>query len=72
VSGQFTIVYEKGESGWWIASIPEIPGAISQGKTQKEAREMVIDCARELMAFRRNEAINAKGVAKVEHFRPSG
>ncbi|HSI74013.1 MAG TPA: hypothetical protein VK934_12625 [Fimbriimonas sp.] len=51
-----TIMFEQGEQGWWIASIPEIPGAVSQGRTEDEAREMVIDCAKVLMAFRRDDA----------------
>lgn len=72
VANDFTIIFEKGEQGWWIATIPEIPGAVSQGKTQAEAREMVKDCARELMAFRREEALKGQDVAKVEHFRLAG
>jgi len=72
VANDFTLIFEKGEGGWWVASIPEIPGAVSQGKTQGEARKMVKDCARELMAFRREEALKAKGVAKVEHFKLTG
>jgi predicted RNase H-like HicB family nuclease len=38
VSGSLAIIYEKGEDGWCIATIPEIPGAFSQGKTKAEAR----------------------------------
>jgi len=59
---QLTVVYEKGEQGWWITSIPEIPGAVSQGRTQEEAREMVLDCAHELMAYRREEALRSSSV----------
>jgi predicted RNase H-like HicB family nuclease len=33
-----TIVYEQGEEGWVVASIPEVPGAHSQGRTLEEAR----------------------------------
>jgi len=40
---QLTIVYEQGDDGWVIASIPEVPGAMSQGKTREEARANVID-----------------------------
>ena len=69
VPDDFTIIYEKGDGGWWVTSIPEIPGAVSQGKTQKEAKKMVLDCARELMAFRREEAVRAAGVARIEHVR---
>jgi predicted RNase H-like HicB family nuclease len=38
-----TIVYEQGEDGWLIATIPEIAGVFSQGKTRDEARANVID-----------------------------
>ena len=40
---EFTIIYEMGQDGWWIATIPEVPGAFSQGKTKDEARENVLD-----------------------------
>ena len=40
---KMTIVFEQGEDGWVIASIPEVPGAHSQGKTREEARENVLD-----------------------------
>ncbi len=43
---QMTIRYEPGEDGWTIASIPEVPGAISQGHTREEARANVIDALR--------------------------
>jgi hypothetical protein len=32
---QVTIVYELGEEGWVIASVPEVPGANSQGRTRE-------------------------------------
>jgi predicted RNase H-like HicB family nuclease len=38
-----TIVYEDGEDGWVIASVPEISGVFSQGRTRAEARTNVID-----------------------------
>ena len=41
-----TIRFEDGEDGWIIASIPEVPGALSQGRTREEARENVIDALR--------------------------
>lgn len=40
---QLTIVYEQGDDDWVIASIPEVPGAMSQGRTRAEARANVID-----------------------------
>jgi predicted RNase H-like HicB family nuclease len=38
-----TILYDKGEDGWIVASIPAIPGVLSQGRTRAEARENVLD-----------------------------
>jgi predicted RNase H-like HicB family nuclease len=47
-----TITFEDGGDGWIVASIPEVPGAHSQGKTRDEARENVIDALREVLAVR--------------------
>jgi predicted RNase H-like HicB family nuclease len=38
-----TIVYEDGEDGWIVASVSEVPGVHSQGRTPQEARANVID-----------------------------
>lgn len=39
---KLTVVYEPGDEGWVLASIPEVPGALSQGRTREEARENVV------------------------------
>ncbi len=38
-----TILYEDGDDGWIVASIPAVPGALSQGRSREEARENVLD-----------------------------
>ena len=38
-----TIHYEDAGDGWLLATIPEVPGAISQGRIRAEARANVID-----------------------------
>ena len=38
-----TICYEDGDDGWMIASVPEVPGTHSQGRTREEARANVLD-----------------------------
>src|SRR5205823_2546579 len=44
---RLTIAYdEPDEDGWVVARVVEVPGAISQGRTQEEARENVIDASR--------------------------
>ena len=45
-----TIVYEAGEDGWIIASIPEVAGVFSQGHTRDEARANVIDALRLMLS----------------------
>ena len=40
---ELTIRYEDAGDGWIMATIPEVPGAISQGRTRAEARANVID-----------------------------
>jgi predicted RNase H-like HicB family nuclease len=47
-----TIVYEQGDDGWIVASIPEVPGANSQGRTREEARANVIDALRGILELR--------------------
>jgi predicted RNase H-like HicB family nuclease len=45
-----TIVYEPGEDGWIIASIPEVRGVHSQGRNREEARANVIDALRLMLS----------------------
>ena len=40
---QMTICFEQGEDGWLVASVPEVPGTHSQGRTRDEARANVLD-----------------------------
>lgn len=52
---QLTIVFEDGGDGWIVASIPEVPGALSQGRTREEARENVLDALHGILALRFGE-----------------
>ncbi len=60
MADELTIIYEQGQNGWWIATIPEVPGAFSQGATRDEARANVLDALHELMAARRERALQAR------------
>ena len=42
---RLTIRYEAGEEDWIVASIPQVPGALSQGRTREEARANVLERA---------------------------
>ncbi len=52
---RLTIVFEPDEDGWIVASIPEVPGALSQGRTRDEARENVIDALHGILELRFGE-----------------
>ena len=45
-----TIVFEPGEEGWVVATIPEVAGVFSQGRTREEARANVIDALRLMLS----------------------
>ena len=62
---EFTIIYERDEDGWWIANIPEVPGAFSRGRTRKQARENALDALQELMIARRELAISRKSPTSI-------
>lgn len=49
------VVYADAEDGWIMASVPQVPGAFSQGRTRAEARENVRDALRELLLARAQE-----------------
>ena len=35
------VVITKGIDGWYVITVPSLPGCISQGKTIKEAKENI-------------------------------
>jgi predicted RNase H-like HicB family nuclease len=47
---RMTVVYEEGEDGWIVASIPAVPGVHSQGRTRDEARDNVLDALRLMLS----------------------
>jgi predicted RNase H-like HicB family nuclease len=53
---KLTAIYERTDDGWWVVSVPEIPGAHSKGRTREEAREMIQDAVRLLLEVRREDA----------------
>jgi predicted RNase H-like HicB family nuclease len=49
-------VYESGEDGWVLASIPEVAGVFSQSFSREEARANVIDTLRLMLSPEPSEA----------------
>ncbi len=54
-SVRLTIVYEAGEEGWVVASVPEVSGVHSQGRTREEARANVLNALRAILELRFGE-----------------
>ncbi len=52
---RFNVIFEK-DGDWWIGSVIELPGALTQGRTLEETRENLIDAIREVLLARRELA----------------
>jgi predicted RNase H-like HicB family nuclease len=62
---KLTIVFEQ-DGDWTVASVPEVPGAHSQGRTREEARANVIDALRGILALRFGEHALTEPAADTE------
>lgn len=38
---QFKVIIEQDEDGWFVASVSELPGCYTQGKTLEQVRERI-------------------------------
>lgn len=38
---QYKVLIEQGQDGFWVASVPELPGCYTQGETMAELMEYV-------------------------------
>ena len=52
----FTVRYEKDPSGWWIVTVPEVQGCLTQGRSLAEGRRRI----REALALFVDEAAAAR------------
>lgn len=51
----YTAVLAAGADGWFLAQVPEVPEAVSQGRTAEEARANVEEALRLALAWRAAE-----------------
>lgn len=40
---KFTAIIEKGENGWFVGQVEEIPAALAQGVTIQEVKDNLLD-----------------------------
>lgn len=60
----YRVVYTEIEDGWFMATVPELPGAVTQGRTLAEARTNIREAVELLLrAYRENAAKDAPGNA---------
>jgi predicted RNase H-like HicB family nuclease len=50
-----TAVFTPDEDGWTMAQLAEWPAVVTCGRTVEEARQMLLDAAREMVASYRDE-----------------
>lgn len=54
---EYSVVYQPIEDRWVMATVPELPGAVTQGCTLQEAREMIREAVALLLeSYRENAA----------------
>ena len=53
---EYHVVYEELEDGWVMASVPELPGAVTQGKNMDEARANIKEAVELLLKSYRENA----------------
>jgi predicted RNase H-like HicB family nuclease len=64
VRREYTVVYQTIEDGWIMASVPELPGAVTQGRDMDEARSMIKEAVELLLeSYQDNAARQAPGSA---------
>jgi predicted RNase H-like HicB family nuclease len=64
VQHDYSVIYQTVEDGWVMATVPELPGAVTQGQDMAEARGMIREAVELLLeAYRENAARDAPGHA---------
>ncbi len=59
---EYSVVYETVEDGWVMARVPELPGAVTQGRDLNEARSMIKEAVELLLqSYRENALKDAPG-----------
>lgn len=53
---EYSVVFEEIEDGWIMARVPELPGAVTQGKDLEEAGENIKEAVELLLESYRDHA----------------
>lgn len=62
-----TLAIEKGQDGWYVGSVEEIPAVMSQGKTIEELKENILDALNLYLETMRLESKKTFSGRKIFH-----
>mgnify|MGYP001601985505 CR=1 FL=1 len=65
---KFKVLLEKGEDGWIVATVPSLPGCISQGKSEEEALANIREAIDLHVSSLAEEGLPLKPVKNVKTF----
>ncbi len=61
---EYQVLFQEVENGWIMATVPDLPGAVSQGKDMTEARTMIKEAIELILeSYRANARKDAPGNA---------
>jgi len=61
---EYQVMYQEVEDGWIMATVPDLPGAVTQGRNLDEARAMIKEAIELLLeTYRENATRDAPGNA---------
>jgi predicted RNase H-like HicB family nuclease len=55
---EYEVIFQEVEDGWIMATVPDLPGAVTQGKDMAEARAMIKEAVELLLESYRENAHN--------------
>jgi predicted RNase H-like HicB family nuclease len=62
VKREYEVLYQPIEDGWIMATVPDLPGAVTQGRSMDEARAMIKEAVELLLqSYRENAFKDAPG-----------
>ena len=56
---QLKVYIQEDEEGWFIAECPALPGCVSQGRTEEEAVNNIVDAIRGWLHVEEEKALEA-------------
>ncbi len=63
---KFKVVIEKGEDGYYVVTVPSLPGCISQGKTKEEALRNIREAIELYLDVLQEKELERTGKVEVE------